>query len=54
MKFAGNGASHDNDALLLPNLLRDQWYSQRRRVAHGPVELTVLSDYILRVIGAAQ
>jgi hypothetical protein len=38
----------------LPNFFRDQWYSQRRRVARGPVELTALSDYILRDIGVAQ
>jgi hypothetical protein len=37
-----------------PNFLRDQWYSQRRRFARGPVELTALSDYILRDIGVAQ
>ena len=37
----------------LPNFLRDQWYSQRRRVAQG-VELAALSDYILRDIGVAQ
>jgi hypothetical protein len=54
MKFTGNGASHDYDALLPPNFLRDQWYSQRRRVAHGPFELTALSDYISRDIGVAQ
>jgi hypothetical protein len=34
--------------------LRDQWYSQRRRLAPGSVELTALSDYILRDIGVAQ
>ena len=38
----------------LPNFLRDQWYSQRRRLAQGPVELAALSDYILRDIGVAQ
>jgi hypothetical protein len=38
----------------LPNFLRDQWFSQRRRVAKGPIGLTSLSDYILRDIGAAQ
>jgi uncharacterized protein YjiS (DUF1127 family) len=38
----------------LPNFLRDQWYSQRRRLAQGSVELTALSDYILRDIGVAQ
>jgi uncharacterized protein YjiS (DUF1127 family) len=37
-----------------PNFLRDQWYSQRRRFAQGPVELSALSDYILRDIGVAQ
>jgi hypothetical protein len=37
----------------LPNFLRDQWYSQRRRLAQS-VELTALSDYILRDIGVAQ
>jgi len=37
-----------------PNFLRDHWYSQRRRLAQGPVELTALSDYILRDIGVAQ
>ena len=37
-----------------PNFLRDQWYSQRRRLAQGPVELTALSAYILRDIGVAQ
>jgi uncharacterized protein YjiS (DUF1127 family) len=37
----------------LPNFLRDQWYSQRRRVTEGPIELTNLSDYILRDIGVA-
>jgi uncharacterized protein YjiS (DUF1127 family) len=37
-----------------PNFLRGQWYSQRRRFARGPVELTALSDYILRDIGVAQ
>jgi hypothetical protein len=38
----------------LPDFLRDQWYSQRRRLAQGPVELAALSDYILRDIGVAQ
>ena len=38
----------------LPNFLRDQWYSQRRRLAQGTVELDALSDYILRDIGVAQ
>jgi hypothetical protein len=38
----------------LPNFLRNQWYSKRRRLAQGPVELTTLSDYILRDIGVAQ
>jgi hypothetical protein len=38
----------------LPNFLRDQWFSQRRRMAKGPFELASLSDYILRDIGAAQ
>jgi len=38
----------------LPNFLRDRWYSQRRRLAIGSVELTSLSDYILRDIGVAQ
>jgi uncharacterized protein YjiS (DUF1127 family) len=38
----------------LPNFLRDQWFSQRRRVAKGPIELTRLSDYILRDIGVAR
>jgi hypothetical protein len=37
-----------------PNFLRDQWYSQSRRVAKGPIELIALSDYILRDIGVAQ
>jgi hypothetical protein len=37
----------------IPNFLRDPWYSQRRRVAKGPIELTSLSDYILRDIGVA-
>src|ERR1700675_4119940 len=27
----------------LPNFLRDQWYSQRRRVAKGPIELATTS-----------
>jgi hypothetical protein len=35
------------------NFLRDQWFSQRRRLAQGPVELAALSDYILRDIGVA-
>lgn len=38
----------------LPNFLRNQWYSQRRRFAQRSVELTALSDYILRDIGVAQ
>jgi uncharacterized protein YjiS (DUF1127 family) len=38
----------------LPSFIRGQWYSQRRRVAQGPVELAALSDYILRDIGVAQ
>ena len=38
----------------LPNFLRDQWYSQRRHLAQAPVELTAISDYILRDIGVAK
>jgi hypothetical protein len=38
----------------LPNFLRDHRYSQRRRPAKGGVELTGLSDYILRDVGVAQ
>jgi hypothetical protein len=37
-----------------PNFLRDQWYSQRRRSAKGSIELTAISDYILRDIGMVQ
>jgi len=35
----------------LPSFLRGQWYAQRRRLAKGCIELTNLSDYILRDIG---
>ena len=38
----------------LPNFLRDQWYSHRRRLAQGPIELASLSDYMLRDIGVAR
>jgi uncharacterized protein YjiS (DUF1127 family) len=38
----------------LPNFLRDQWYSPRRRFGKGRIELTSLSDYILRDIGIDQ
>jgi uncharacterized protein YjiS (DUF1127 family) len=38
----------------LPSFLRGQWYPQSRRAAQGPVELTALSDYLLRDIGVAQ
>ena len=38
----------------LPTFLRDQWYSPRRRLGKGCVELTSLSDYILRDIGMDQ
>jgi hypothetical protein len=38
----------------LPGFLRTQWYPQRRRQAEGSIELTSLSDYILRDIGVVQ
>ena len=38
----------------LPNFLRNRWYSSRRRLGKGRIELTSLSDYILRDIGMDQ
>ena len=38
----------------LPTFLRDRWYSPRRRLGKGRIELTRLSDYILRDIGMDQ
>jgi hypothetical protein len=38
----------------LPRFLRNQWYSQRGRVAQEPAALAALSDYILRDIGVAE
>ena len=38
----------------LPTFLRDQWYSPRWRLGKGRIELTSLSDYILRDIGMGQ
>jgi uncharacterized protein YjiS (DUF1127 family) len=38
----------------LPNFFRGQWYSPRWRFGKGRIELTSLSDYILRDIGVDQ
>jgi uncharacterized protein YjiS (DUF1127 family) len=38
----------------LPTFLHDRWYSSRWRLGKRRIELTSLSDYILRDIGMDQ